>query len=147
GPDRERIVREQLLKTAWAGEMEGWLNFPVRWRVVAPAETSAEGQKSLQTGVDGPVDVLDQMPADRLAQFSAARAFKAEPSANLLPAEFEVRYRQQFIDRIWMRGLFALAGIYVVAVLAYFFAVQWERVKTHNVDRRIAGIAQIYTNT
>jgi Tfp pilus assembly protein PilN len=147
GPDRERIVREQLMETAWAGEMEGWLNFPVRWRVVAPADNSAEWQKSLQTWVDGPVDVLEQMPADRLAQFSAARAFKAEPSANLLPTEFAVRYRQQFIDRIWMRGLLALAGVYVVAVLAYFFAVQWEKVKTHNVERRIAGIAQTYTNT
>ena len=33
--------------------MEGWLNFPVRWRVVAPAETGAEWQRLLERGWTG----------------------------------------------------------------------------------------------
>jgi hypothetical protein len=145
--ERERIIREQLMETAWAGEMEGWLNFPVRWRVVAAPETSAEWQRQLQTWVDGPVEAGEQMPVDRLAQFSASRAFRAEPAANLLPTEFAVRYRQQFIDRIWMRGLFGVAIVYAVCVLGYFLAVQWVKVKTRTVDSRVASIAQSYTNT
>jgi hypothetical protein len=64
-----------------------------------------------------------------------------------LPPEFAVRYRQQFIDRIWMRGLFALAGVYVVGVLAYFLAVQYVRFKAASVDSRVKSIAQSYTNT
>ena len=147
GTERDRIIREQLMETAWAGEMEGWLNFPVRWRIVAPPETSAEWQRLLQSWVDGPVEVADQMPADRLAQFSASRAFRSEAAANLLPPEFAARYRQQFVDRIWMRGLLVVAGIYALAVLAYFLAVQWVKIKTHNVDSRIASIAQTYTNS
>src|SRR5206468_27129 len=107
----------------------------------------AEWQKLLQSWVEGTVPTADQMPADRLAQFSATRAFRNEPTANLLPPEFAARYRQQFIDRIWMRGLFAVAGIYLLSVLAYFLAVQWVRVKSSGVDRRVAGIAQTYTNT
>jgi Tfp pilus assembly protein PilN len=145
--DRAKLLEEQLMKTAWAGEMEGWVNLPIRWHVVAPAETAAEWQKLLQGWAEGVVGVGDQMPRDRLAQFSAARAFRAEPSANLLPAEFGVRYRQQFIDRIWMRGLLAVGGVYILAVLAYFLAVQWVHVKTRAVDHRVASVAQTYTNT
>jgi hypothetical protein len=145
--DGAKLLEEQLMKTAWAGEMEGWLNFPIHWNVVAPVETAAEWQKLLQTWVDGPVAVADQMPADHLAQFSAARAFRNEPAANLLPPEFAVRYRQQFIDRIWMRGLFAVAGLYIVGVLAYFFAVQYVKFKARNIDNRVASVAQSYTNT
>jgi hypothetical protein len=145
--DRARALEEQLMKTAWAGEMEGWLNFPIRWQIVASAETAAEWQKLLQTWVEGPVGLADQMPVDRLAQFSAGRAFRNEPAANLLPAEFAVRYRQQFIDRIWMRGLFAVAGVYVLGVLAYFLAVQYVRFKAASVDSRVKSIAQSYTNT
>src|SRR5262249_46998460 len=37
--DRAELLKDQLLKSAWAGEMEGWLNFPVRWHVVAPTGT------------------------------------------------------------------------------------------------------------
>jgi hypothetical protein len=147
GAERERIIREQLMETAWAGEMEGWLHFPVRWRVVASAENGAEWQRLLQTWVDGPVEAAEQMPMDRLAQFSASRAFRAEPAANLLPAEFAVRYRQQFIDRIWMRGLFGVAIVYALCVLGYFLAVQWVKIKTRTEDSRITSIAQSYTNT
>jgi hypothetical protein len=145
--DRAKLLEEQLMKTAWAGEMEGWLNFPIHWHVVARSETAAEWQKLLQSWVDGNVTVADQLPPDRLAQFSATRAFRNEPSANLLPAEFTVRYRQQFIDRIWMRGVLAVAAIYILGVLGYFLTVQWVRVKTRTVDHHIASIAQTYTNT
>ena len=145
--DRAKVLEEQLMKTAWAGEMEGWLNFPLHWHIVAAPDGAAEWQKLLQSWVDGPVTVTDQMPADRLAQFSAARAFRDEPAANLLPPEFAARYRQQFIDRIWMRGLLGVAAIYMLSVLAYFLAVQWVHVKARTVDHRVAGIAQTYTNT
>src|SRR5205085_2025846 len=142
GGDRARALEEQLMKTAWAGEMEGWLNLPIRWNVVAPAETAAEWQSMLAGWADGAINVADQMPPERLAQFSATRAFRNEPAANLLPPEFAVRYRQQFVDRIWMRGVFVVAAIYLLAVLAYFLGVQWVRLKACGLDKQVAGIGQ-----
>jgi hypothetical protein len=145
--ERGALLREQLLKTAWAGEMEGWLNFPVRWRIVAPEGTGATWAPLFDGWADGTVDVTDQMPHDRLAQFAAARALRGEAAANLLPAEFSTRYRQQFVDRLWMGGLLGVVGVYLSIVLVYFLAVQWMRIRTIGVQRQVAGIAQTYTNT
>ncbi len=145
--DRGELLKQQLLKTAWAGEMEGWLNFPLRWRVTAPDGTGAVWASLFQDWAEGPVEVSEQMPADKLAHFAAARAIRGTQAANLLPAEFAARYRQQFVDRLWMRGLLAVVGVYLCVVLAYFLAVQWLRVQKLGAERQIAGIAQTYTNT
>lgn len=145
--DRAAVLKEQLLKTAWAGEMEGWISFPIRWNVVAPPSESAEWEKMFGDWIEGEVAAQAQFPKDRLAQFAATRAARGEAAANLLPSEFSVRYRQIFIDRLWMRGLFTLVGAYLAVVLVYFLAVQWQRVRTAKVNREIASIAQSYTNT
>ena len=58
-----------------------------------------------------------------------------------------MRYRQLFVDRLWMRGLFTLVAVYLAVVLVYFLAVQWQRVRTVGVQRQINGISQTYTNT
>jgi Tfp pilus assembly protein PilN len=145
--DRAAVLKEQLLKTAWAGEMEGWIGFPIRWNLVAPPAESAEWEKMFGDWIEGEVAVQAQLPKDRLAQFAAARTVRGEAAANLLPSEFSVRYRQIFIDRLWMRGLFTLVGAYLAVVLVYFLAVQWQRVRTAKVNRQIASISQSYTNT
>lgn len=145
--DRAGILREQLLKTAWAGEMEGWLNFPVKWNIVAPEGAAADWQRMFADWADGTVATHPQLPQDKLAQFAAARALRGDAGANLLPPEFGVRYRQLFVDRLWMRGLFALVAAYLSVVLVYFLAVQWQRVRAVSVQRQITSIAQSYTNT
>ena len=38
----------------------------------------------------------------------AARSCATRLNTNLLPPEYTARYRQQFIDRLWMRGLGAV---------------------------------------
>ena len=63
-----------------------------------------------------------------------------------MPAEFSDRYRQEFLDRLWMRGLGALMVIYLVGVLGYFLAVQALHVRVSNVQKKVAGISQSYTN-
>lgn len=145
--DRAAFLKEQLLKTAWAGEMEGWLDFPVKWRVVAEPSVTAEWQAMFSGWAEGTIEVAEQMPRDRLAEFAASRAVRGEPAANLLPAEFATRYRQQFIDRLWMRGLLALVAVYLCAVLVYFLAVQFMRVRVLGAQRQVAGLAPSYTNT
>jgi len=145
--DRAGLLKDQLLKTAWAGEMEGWLNFPVRWSVVAPAGALDDWRKVFENWVDGKVEVLEQSAADRLADFAASRTIRGEPGANLLPPEFGVRYRQEFIDGLWMRGLGVIVGLYVLVVLAYFVAVQWLNIRVRNVQKQVTGLSQTYTNT
>jgi hypothetical protein len=145
--DRAAALQEQLLKTAWAGEMEGWLNFPIRWHVAAPAGEADEWQKTFQNWTQGTVEFTEQRPLEKLAQFAADRAFRSQNGANLLPTEFSGRYRQQFIDRLWMGGLMGLVAVYLVVVLGYWLAVQFMRVRVLRVEKQVAGLAQTYTNT
>lgn len=145
--DRAGLLKDQLLKTAWAGEMEGWLNFPVRWSVVAPMGAVDDWRKVFENWVDGKVEVLEQPATDRLADFAANRALRGEPGANLLPPEFSARYRQQFIDGLWMRGLGVVVGLYLLAVVGYFFAVQWMHYRVRGVQKQVTGMSQTYTNT
>jgi hypothetical protein len=57
-----------------------------------------------------------------------------------------VRYRQQFIDRLWMRGLAGLGLAYLLFVLAYF---AWLRVLEYRLgatQRAVATLTPQYTN-
>ena len=70
----------------------------------------------------------------------------AGPNTNLLPPEFAKRYRQQFVDGLWMRGVFAVLSLYVVGVLVYFGALYALKLKFNRVKSDLAGISQSYTN-
>jgi hypothetical protein len=92
---------------------------------------------------------IDRHPAlDRkgLARFTAARAAKQEPGADLLPADFATRYQQQFVDRLWMRGLGAVVGLYLAGVVVYMIALQVLNYQGSRLTTEVAGIANTYTN-
>jgi hypothetical protein len=139
-------LKEQLLQMAWAGELEGWLTAPPAWHLVADGPTAAEWEPALRTGLEQPVEIIVPVGAAGLAALTAARATKAGPQANLLPAEFSTRYRQQFVDRLWMRGLGAVVALYLVGVLIYFARLQVELYRTHTVEQQAAERGPIYTN-
>jgi len=69
-----------------------------------------------------------------------------QTATNLLPADFAKRYRQQFVDGLWMRGLFAVLSVYVVGVLIYFGALYALKLKFDRVKTDLAGISLSYTN-
>ena len=71
---------------------------------------------------------------------------QAEAPANLLPPEHAVRYRQQLVDRLWMRGLMAVLGTYCVVVLIYFVALQFLSYQTRGVESQKAELSLTYTN-
>lgn len=146
GDARSAILEEQLMKTAWAGEVEGWVNFPLKWHVVAEPAL-AEEWRALFAWADGGVEVTDRSSADAMAQFAARRALRNEPAANLLPIEFVARYRQVLIDRLWMRGLGAIIGVYLAGVFIYFLAVQVLNWQASRVKSELASISNTYTNT
>ena len=140
-------LKEQLLQMAWAGEMEGWLTAPPLWHLVADAPTAAQWEPALRAGLEQPVEVIAPVPVAALAALTATRAAQAGSEANLLPAEFSTRYRQQFVDRLWMRGLGALVVLYLLGVLVYFARLQVELYRTHAVEQQVADRGPLYTNS
>jgi hypothetical protein len=144
--NRPESLKEQLLQMAWAGELEGWLTAPPLWHLVADAPTAAEWEPALRTGLEQSVEVIAPVPVAGLAALTATRAARAGSEANLLPAEFSIRYRQQFVDRLWMRGLGAVVAIYLLGVLVYFARLEVELYRTNAVEQQAAGLGPIYTN-
>ncbi|MBM3870530.1 MAG: hypothetical protein FJ392_06130 [Verrucomicrobia bacterium] len=137
---------DALTKAAWAGELEGWLTNPPRFRLVAAPEDQEVWLRVLGELSEGNVDVAAPADAAALASLSAQRAARGESHANLLPAEFTARYRQRFVDSVWMRGLGALVAVYLIGV-AVFLGLLWqaEAGKT-SLQKQVSGLSGSYTN-
>jgi len=141
-----RILVEELTKTAWAGEMEGWLNSRLRCHLVNETDFAADLEPALREWSGVPVVLVDTVARQALAELSARRAAHAETKANLLPVEFGARYQQQFVDRLWMTGLGAVLAAYLIGVLIYFGALQTLRFKKYQIDKQVAALSGSYTN-
>jgi len=144
--NRSEGLKEQLMQIAWAGEIEGWLTTPPSWHLVADEATAAEWEPALRAGLDQPVEVSAPLQALQMAALTATRATQAEAQANLLPVEFATRYQQQFVDRLWMGGLGAVVGLYIIGVAIYLVALEVALIRTHNFEQRVADVAPAYTN-
>jgi hypothetical protein len=144
--NRPASLREQLLQMAWAGELEGWLTAPPAWHLVADAALAAEWESVLREGLEQPIEVIAPLAPPALAVLTAARVAHSESQANLLPAEFSTRYQQQFIDRLWMRGLGTVIGLYLVGVLIYFAWLQFALMGTNKVEQDVVSLGPTYTN-
>jgi hypothetical protein len=144
GVGRGPQLRTQIQQIAWAGELEGWLPGPPKIHLVtSPAE--ARFWEPIFMDVGEEIDVIAPMPESQLVARSAQRCAN-EAGTNLLPPEFTKRYRQQFVDGLWMRGAFAVLSLYVVGVLIYFGALYMLKVKFNYVKNDLAGIGGAYTN-
>ena len=93
-----------------------------------------------------PVRVTQPLPPAELAGRTARRAAAASGRVNLLPAEFSTRYHQQFVDRLWLRGLVAAGILYAIGVVIYFCATAFLAMQTHKVEQQVAAISGSYTN-
>jgi hypothetical protein len=137
-------LQEEIGKAAWAGELEGWLTGKPRWHLVADTPAAGAWQPILAPLAEGPVHVVaPRDPAD-LAALAARRAAREESHANLVPAEFTTRYEQQFVDRLWMRGLGAALVIYLVAVVTYFGWLETLRYQKNDLEKQIAALKPAY---
>jgi hypothetical protein len=144
--NRAASMKEQLVQMAWAGELEGWLTSPPRWHLVAPAGNSGEWGNLLPEGGEQSLQIVPPLSETELAARTARRAVQTDPKDNLLPLEFATRYHQQFVDRLWMRGLFAVLGLYGVGLLVYFVALGVLNFQTKRVESNVASRAAAYTN-
>lgn len=143
--NRPAALKEQLMQMAWAGELEGWLASPPAWHLVAD-EGAAEWEPALRTGLEQPIEIIAPRPARELAALTARRSAQTEPRANLMPAEFAIRYQQQFVDRLWMRGLLALGALYLLGVAVYMVTLAYATYRTDAVENQVALLGPTYTN-
>ena len=144
--DRAAGLRDQLTQMAWAGEMGGWLDTTPDWHLVAEGDVAAQWEPLLREATDLPVRVTAPLPSAELAALTARRAAQTDPAVGLLPPEFSTRYQQQFVDRLWMRGLFAAVGLYLVFLACYWAAVEARSYKTTKAEDAVKGQAVVYTN-
>jgi len=143
--DRAKSLKDQLAQLCWAGEMEGWLTEPPTWHLVADPVNAAEWEKLLREALNEPVRVVEPPPVAELAARTARRA-AAAPGAALLPAEFSARHHQQFVDRLWLRGLVTTGILYAIGVVIYFGATKVLNYKTVAVEQQAAQLGDSYTN-
>lgn len=146
GPDRAAGLRDQLTQMAWAGELEGWLTSPPRWHLVADDAKAMEWEPALRVGLDQQIEIIAPLPTVMIASMTARRATQADVQPNLLPEEFASRYRQQFVDRLWMRGVGAAVGMYVVGLIVYFVALFVLNYQTQAVETDVKSQGPAYTN-
>lgn len=128
-------LADALRRTAWAGEVEGWLAAPppavTLW---APAEVAAHLEPALRDFAGGALTVRERLSPPELAAVCAT----APARANLVPAEVLARYRQEFVDRLWMRALGGVALVYVFAMLGYLAWLSVLDYQKIRVDQQIA---------
>jgi hypothetical protein len=147
GENRAGLVVEQLTKTAWAGEVEGWLTSPaMQCHLVAEAAMAPVWEAALGQWTGDTVKVTDPLPVAKLSELAARRACRGETKANLLPAEYAVRYQQQLVDRLWMGGLGAVLAVYILGVIIYLGAVQVIKFQCNQVENKVAEVSNDYTN-
>jgi len=146
GPPGASALAEQLTNIAWAGELEAWLTSRPCWRLVADDTVAAVWEPILREWANEPIELVRPLAPAALAALSAQRAARAESTANLLPAEFAARYQQQFIDRLWMGGLAALAVVYLFSVLIYRGALYVLQYQTEKVQGQVVALSGDYTN-
>ena len=143
--DRAKSLKDQLTQLCWAGEMEGWLTEAPNWHLVADPVNAVEWQNLLREALNEPVRVAEPPPPAELASRTARRAASSSGAA-LLPPEFAARYHQQFVDRLWLRGLFATGILYAIGVVIYFCATSVLNYKTVAVEQQAAQLGDSYTN-
>jgi len=145
--DRAAGLKEQLSQMVWAGELEGWLTAPPAWHLVAHEADAREWESPLREGLDAPLTIAAPTNPAQLAALTARRAAQSDAGTNLLPPEFATRYRQQFVDRLWGRGLLGVGAVYMVGVAGFFSALSVQSFRASGVEKQVKGLSREYTNT
>jgi hypothetical protein len=144
--NRGEMLEEQLKQMSWAGELEGWLTGEPRWHLIADEATARVWQPMFYSWLGQSVDVESPVAPAELAALTANRAARALDRANILPVDYATRYRQEFTDRLWMRGLGTVLAGYAVGVAIYLLLVFVQSYRTGNVEAEVKGLGRSYTN-
>lgn len=146
GADGATALTEHLTQAVWAAEMEGWLHASPEWHLVADAAITAGWEAPMRAWAGGPIQVHNAPPPRELAATNARRAARGDSAANLLPAEYATRYRQQYVDSLWMRGLGGVLAVYLMGLMVYFGALRFLEFKRDQLQAEVRALAGSYTN-
>lgn len=147
GPERAQQLKSQIEQIAWAAELEGWLTGQPEVHLIAKPAEAAYWEPILREWAERAIDVRPPVGASKLAEASAARGAADNPPSNLLPPEFATRYRQEFVDGLWMRGAFVVVGLILAGTLAYFGALYSLRLGLQNESSKLAAVKQAYLDS
>ena len=136
----DRVV-ENLRRTAWAGEIEGWLAAVPDVTLLADATLAARLHAALQDFSGREPLLRERLSAPELASVCA----RAHTPANLMPVEIRTRYRQEFVDRLWMRALGGIALTYVFWVLGNLAWLSFLDYQKAGVDHQVAVLTDSHT--
>jgi Tfp pilus assembly protein PilN len=145
GPRRAAALQEQMAQTAWAGETEGWMTSEPKVRLVAEEGPAGAWLPLFEPAQN--VEVIRPVPVQDLAQVTARRVAGDGATTNLLPPEFTARYKQRFVDQLWMRLLAAVIACYVLGVAVYIGLAQVAKFRYDSVQQEATALGVAYTNT
>jgi hypothetical protein len=146
GPERGSLLKSHIEQIAWAGELEGWLTAPPRIHLVAgPAEAAAWKPLFAEWAEHGVETAAPAATAD-LAAWSAQRTGNSGVTTSLLPPEYGARYHRQLMDRLWIRGIITVVGVYLLVVLGYFSFLFEMKSKNNHAHAELASLGAAYTN-
>jgi hypothetical protein len=137
-------LQDQVAKVVWAGEVEGWMATPFHWHLVADDATAKAWQPVVEQVAETSVSVVRPKPLTELAAISAAHAMRNGLNAGLMPADNVLKYKQQFAERLWMRGLGVIALIYVLAVGVYLGVMQYHIYQRNSLARKTDDLEAEY---
>jgi hypothetical protein len=142
---RAALLQDQLTQMNWAGELEGWLTSAPRYHLVVD-DAHAAAWKLLFPPAIG-LEVLPPIRDKELAALTARRTVTGDQQTNLLPPEHTARYKQRFVDQLWMRGVGAVIALYIFGVALYLGWAQFAKWRYASVQDSVAAIGGQYTNT
>jgi hypothetical protein len=146
GAERARAVADQFGQMAWAGDLEGWLKGVPGVYLVAAKDAAVEWEPLLSQATGQRVEVIVPPEPAQLALATVRRAAKAPSRGGLLPDDYSTRYHQQFVDRIWMRGLGAVILLYCVVVAIYLGIAGVQSYRAGRVEDQVKATGGSYTN-
>lgn len=145
GPAGPLLLVEQLTQTAWAGEMAGWLKQIPAARLIARPDLAEPYEAALREWSGGLVDVTGRLADLRVAELTAQQALQAAP-VSLLPVDISSRYRQKFIEGLWVKALSTMALMYIAGVILYLGMLSWKTRQLDGARAEAIVLGKVYTN-
>jgi len=142
-PSNEKAASElgvQISQYLLAGELAGWLPETPEWTLIGDTAAISEWLPLLNNVIGDSVKSQELAPLKEMSERNVIAIVKRELTVNLVPDEFQQKYKHQFIDRLWMRGVGALVGLYVFGVLVYLVALQVLNIQKMQLEARITSL-------
>ncbi|MBL6844409.1 MAG: hypothetical protein ISQ73_13265 [Verrucomicrobiae bacterium] len=142
-----KLLIDNLNNTAWSGELEGWLSEAPALRFVGGEHVPSSWLEAAKGWTSKEIHNEPAPEEDEQAQVSAERATRSLSTTNLMLEDLRTKYRQQYIDGLWMSSLGGVAMVYIFGVLIYFVALEWRRGDNIELQTGLRSKANSYTNT